>query len=116
MDAGAILNAKTARNQITGGVLFGLAAAMFEEGKVEGATGRISNANFADYVLPVNADTVPIDVHFLDYPDTRLSPTGARGIGELGTVGAAAAFANAVYNATGKRIRTLPITPDKLLT
>ncbi|MFC7588276.1 xanthine dehydrogenase family protein molybdopterin-binding subunit [Nonomuraea antimicrobica] len=116
VDAGAILNAKTARNQITGGVLFGLAAAMFEEGKVEGATGRISNANFADYVLPVNADTVPIDVHFLDYPDTRLSPTGARGIGELGTVGAAAAFANAVYNATGKRIRTLPITPDKLLT
>ncbi|WP_220449365.1 xanthine dehydrogenase family protein molybdopterin-binding subunit [Nonomuraea longispora] len=115
VDAGAILNAKTARNQITGGVLFGLAAAMFEEGKVEGATGRISNANLADYLLPVNADTTEIDVHFLDHPDTRLSPTGARGIGELGTVGAAAAFANAVYNATGKRIRTLPITPDKLL-
>ncbi|MEU6716452.1 xanthine dehydrogenase family protein molybdopterin-binding subunit [Nonomuraea sp. NPDC046802] len=115
VDAGAILNAKTARNQITGGVLFGLAAAMSEEGRVEGATGRISNANLADYLMPVNADTVEIDVHFLDYPDTRLSPTGARGIGELGTVGAAAAFANAVYNATGKRVRTLPITPDKLL-
>ncbi|MEV4018946.1 xanthine dehydrogenase family protein molybdopterin-binding subunit [Nonomuraea angiospora] len=116
VDAGAILNTKTARNQITGGVLFGLAAAMFEEGRVEGATGRISNANLADYLLPVNADTVEIDVHFLDYPDTRLSPTGARGIGELGTVGAAAAFANAVYNATGRRVRALPITPDKLLT
>ncbi len=116
VDAGTILNATTARNQITGGVLFGLAAAMFEEGKVEGATGRISNANLADYLLPVNADTAEIDVHFLDYPDTGLSPTGARGIGELGTVGAAAAFANAVYNATGKRVRSLPITADKLLT
>ncbi|MEO3888577.1 hypothetical protein [Nonomuraea sp. B5E05] len=84
-------------------------------GRVEGDTGRISNADLADYLLPVNADTVPIDVHFLDYPDTRLSPTGARGIGELGTVGAAAAFANAVYNATGERVRRLPITPDKLL-
>ncbi|WP_228011169.1 xanthine dehydrogenase family protein molybdopterin-binding subunit [Nonomuraea phyllanthi] len=115
VDAGAILNAKTARGQITGGVLFGLAAAMCEEGRVEGATGRISNANLADYLLPVNADTVEFDVHFLDHPDTRLSPTGARGIGELGTVGAAAAFANAVHNATGRRVRTLPITPDKLL-
>ncbi|MEO3801150.1 xanthine dehydrogenase family protein molybdopterin-binding subunit [Nonomuraea sp. B1E8] len=115
VDAGTILNTATARNQITGGVLFGLAAAMCEEGRVEGDTGRISNANLADYLLPVNADTVPIDVHFLDYPDTRLSPTGARGIGELGTVGAAAAFANAVYNATGERVRTLPITPDKLI-
>ena len=116
VDAGTILNATTARNQITGGVLFGLAAALCEAGRVEPATGRIANANLADYLLPVNADAVDIDVHFLDHPDTGLGGTGARGIGELGTVGAAAAFANAVYNATGIRVRALPITVDKLLT
>jgi xanthine dehydrogenase YagR molybdenum-binding subunit len=115
VDAGAILNAVTARNQITGGVLFGLAAALCEEGRVEAATGRISNADLAGYLLPVSADAVEIDVHFLDHPDTGLGPAGARGIGELGTVGAAAAFANAVFNATGVRVRTLPITVDKLL-
>ncbi|MGW4797010.1 xanthine dehydrogenase family protein molybdopterin-binding subunit [Nonomuraea sp. NPDC004297] len=114
VDAGRIYNETTARNQISGGVLFGLAAAMSEEARVEGATGRIANANLADYLLPVNADTVEVDVRFLDHPDLELSPTGARGIGELGTVGAAAAYANAVYNATGKRVRALPITPDKL--
>lgn len=115
VDAGTIINEKTARGQITGGVLFGLAAAMGEEVRVEGATGRISNANLADYLLPVNADTVEMDVHFLDHPDPAISSTGARGIGELGTVGAGAAYANAVFNATGKRIRSLPITADKLL-
>ncbi|MEV0614753.1 xanthine dehydrogenase family protein molybdopterin-binding subunit [Nonomuraea sp. NPDC050404] len=115
VDAGTIINEKTARGQITGGVLFGLAAAMAEEVRVEGATGRISNANLADYLLPVNADTVEMDVHFLDHPDPAISATGARGIGELGTVGAGAAYANAVFNATGVRVRSLPVTADKLL-
>ncbi|GAA4174669.1 xanthine dehydrogenase family protein molybdopterin-binding subunit [Phytohabitans flavus] len=115
VDAGAIVNRKAARNQIIGGLVFGTGAALLEASHVEPATGRIANANLADYLLHVNADIPDIDVHFLDHPDTAFSAVGARGIGELGTIGAAAAVANAVYNATGTRIRALPITPDKLL-
>lgn len=115
VDAGAIVNEKTARNQITGGVIFGIGPALFEQARVEGATGRIANANLADYLIPVNADIPAVDVHFLDHPDTNFSPIGARGLGELGTIGSAAAVANAVFHATGIRVRELPITPDTLL-
>ncbi|MEQ4304889.1 xanthine dehydrogenase family protein molybdopterin-binding subunit [Plantactinospora sp. B6F1] len=115
VDGGRIINAKTARSQIIGGVIFGIGHALLEGAVVEPETGRIANANFADYLLPVNADIPPIDVHFLDHPDLLFNPLGARGIGELGTVGVAAAIGNAVYNATGRRIRELPITLDKLL-
>ncbi|MEV0830093.1 hypothetical protein [Nonomuraea rubra] len=87
---------------------------LLEECHLEAATGRYANANFADYLVPVNADIPPIDLHFLDYPDTNYSEAGVRGIGELSSIGTAAAIANAIYNATGKRIRDLPITPDKL--
>ncbi|WP_291407718.1 hypothetical protein [Actinophytocola sp.] len=79
------------------------------------ATGRIANANLADYLIPVNADIPGIGVRFLDHPDPNVSAVGARGLGELGTIGSAAAIANAVQHATGIRVRDLPITPDKLL-
>jgi xanthine dehydrogenase YagR molybdenum-binding subunit len=115
VDGGTIVNAKTARSQIIGGVVFGIGQALLEGARVEPATGRIANANLADYLVPVNADVPPIDVHFLDHPDTVFNPVGARGIGELGTVGAAAAVGNAIYHATGRRVRELPITLDKLL-
>lgn len=115
VDGGLIVNTKTARSQIAGGVIFGIGHALMEDTRVEPATGRLANANLGDYLLPVNPDVPPIDVHFVQYPDTVFNPLGVRGIGELGTVGAAAAIANAVYNATGRRVRDLPITLEKLL-
>lgn len=115
IDAGRIINEVTARGQIVGGVLFGLGQALLEDARPEAGTGRFANANLADYLLPVHADTPDFDVHFLPYPDTDFNQLGARGIGEIGTVGSAAAIANAVYHATGIRVRDLPITVDKLL-
>ena len=115
IDAGRIVNAKTARNQIMGCLIMGVGAALLEETRVEATTGRLATANMASYLVPVNADTPRFDIQFLDHPDTNLSDLGARGIGELGIVGAAAAVANAVHNATGRRVRDLPITLDKLL-
>jgi xanthine dehydrogenase YagR molybdenum-binding subunit len=114
-DAGQIVNLKAARSQMVGGAIFGIGQALFEGSSVEVPSGRWANANLADYLLAVNADIPPIDVHFLNHPDTRFNPVGVRGIGELGNVGVAAAIGNAIYNATGKRIRDLPITLDKLL-
>ncbi len=115
IDAGTVINRKTARGQIIGGILFGIGQALLEGLRGEAGTGRFVNANLADYLVPVHADMPEFDVHFLDYPDHDFSLLGARGLGELGTVGTAAAIANAVYNATGQRIRDLPITADKLL-
>ncbi|MEV1175935.1 xanthine dehydrogenase family protein molybdopterin-binding subunit [Nonomuraea sp. NPDC049784] len=115
VDAGTIVNARTARSQIVGGIVMGIGQALLEDLRIEPETGRFGNATMADYLVPINADIPPIDVEFLNYPDTLLSDLGARGIGEFGIVGAAAAVANAVHNATGKRIRDLPITLDKLL-
>jgi xanthine dehydrogenase YagR molybdenum-binding subunit len=114
-DAGRIVSPDTARSQIIGGVIMGIGHALLEETRIEPATGRFANADMADYLVPVNADIPRIDVRFLDRPDTLLSPLGARGIGEFGIVGAAGAVANAVHNATGRRVRDLPITLDKLL-
>lgn len=113
-DAGTIVNPKAAASQIVGGLIMGIGHALLEETRMEG-TGRFANTNMASYLVPVNADIPPIDVHFLNYPDTFLSPLGARGIGEFSIVGAAGAIASAVHNATGRRIRDLPITLDKLL-
>ena len=115
VDAGLIVNPKTAASQIVGGAIFGIGQALLEGIQMEPATGRFANANLAEYLLPVNADVPPIDVHFVQYPDTAFNSAGVRGIGELGTVGSAAAIANAVFNATGRRVRDLPITLDKLL-
>jgi xanthine dehydrogenase YagR molybdenum-binding subunit len=114
IDAGTIVNPITARNQVLGSLVWGIGHALLEGTPVED-TGRFANATFADYLLPVNADIPTLDVHFLDHPDPHFPPNGGRGIGELGLVGAAAAIGNAVYHATGRRIRDLPITLDKLL-
>ncbi|MFD8600040.1 xanthine dehydrogenase family protein molybdopterin-binding subunit [Kitasatospora sp. NPDC059646] len=115
IDGGTIINPRTARAQIVGGILFGIGQALLEGIRVEPDTGRFANGNLADYLVPVHADMPDFDIHFLDHPDTDFTPLGARGIGELGVVGAAAAIANAVHDATGRRVRDLPITVDKLL-
>lgn len=115
IDGGTVVNEKTARSQIIGGVIFGIGHALLEDVTVEPNTGRLANTNLADYLVPTNTDVPPIDVHLLDYPDTAFNPLGVRGIGEIGTVGVAAAVGNAVHHATGTRIRDLPITLDKLI-
>ncbi|CCK26035.1 aldehyde oxidase and xanthine dehydrogenase, a/b hammerhead [Streptomyces davaonensis JCM 4913] len=114
VDVGRVVNAKTTRSQLVGGIIFGIGHALLETNPME-ASGRLAAGNLGEYLVPVNADIPDLDVHWLDHPDTVYSPFGARGVGELGTVGSAAAIGNAVYNATGIRIRDLPITLDKLL-
>lgn len=113
--AGLILNAKTARSQIIGGVVWGIGMALLEETLIDHNFGRVMNADIAEYHVPVNADIHDIQVIFVDEPDTSINRLGVKGVGEIGIVGVAAAIANAVYHATGKRIRDLPITIDKLL-
>ena len=109
------MNAKTGLSQLQGGIVWGVSQALFEESLLDPRFGRFANANLAEYHVPVNADIQSIDVTFVDEDDTRFNPLGARGIGEIGITGVAAALANAVYHATGKRVRDLPITLDKLL-
>ncbi|MEY9108881.1 xanthine dehydrogenase YagR molybdenum-binding subunit [Bradyrhizobium yuanmingense] len=113
--AGRILNTKTGRSQIMGGVVWGIGMALHEETVMDHRFGRIMNANIAEYHIPVNADVHDIDVIFVDEPDDRINRLGIKGLGEIGIVGVPAAIANAVYHATGKRIRRFPITLDKLL-
>jgi xanthine dehydrogenase YagR molybdenum-binding subunit len=113
--AGKILNPKTARSQITGGVVFGIGMALTEETFTDHALGRFMNHNLAEYHVPVNADIHEIDVIFVEEEDHKTSPLGVKGLGEIGIVGTAAAIANAVFHATGKRIRDLPITIDKVI-
>ena len=114
-DVGRLLNTKTGRSQLMGGIVWGIGAALEEESVLDARYGRFVNANLAEYHVPVNADIGTIDVTALDVPDTRFNSLGARGIGEIGITGVAAAVANAVYNATGVRVRDLPITLDKVL-
>jgi xanthine dehydrogenase YagR molybdenum-binding subunit len=113
-DCGRILNAKTASSQFRGGIVMGLGLALMEETQVDERTGRIVNPSLAEYHVPVHMDVPEIDVIWTDIPDPH-APMGARGIGEIGITGTAAAVANAVFNATGKRIRHLPLTLDKLI-
>jgi xanthine dehydrogenase YagR molybdenum-binding subunit len=113
--AGRILNTKTAASQIMGGVVWGIGMALHEETLLDHTFGRIMNANIAEYHVPVNADVHEIEVIFVDEPDDIVNPLGIKGLGEIGIVGVAAAVANAIYHATGKRVRDLPITVDKLL-
>jgi xanthine dehydrogenase YagR molybdenum-binding subunit len=113
--AGRILNTKTASSQIIGGVVWGIGMALHEETLVDHKYGRIMNANIAEYHVPVNADVHDIKVIFVDEPDDIVNPLGIKGLGEIGIVGVAAAIANAIYHATGKRVRDLPITLDKLM-
>lgn len=113
-DAGQILNAKMATSQFKGGIVMGIGLALTEETNFDERTGRIVNASLADYHVPVQMDVPPIDVLYTNKPDPQ-APMGARGIGEIGITGVGAAIANAVYNATGVRVRDLPITLDKVM-
>jgi xanthine dehydrogenase YagR molybdenum-binding subunit len=112
--AGRIINTKTAASQIMGSVVWGIGMALHEETLVDHNFGRIMNANIAEYHMPVNADVQDIKIIFVDEPDSTVNPLGIKGVGEIGIVGVAAAIANAVYHATGKRVRDLPITIDKI--
>ena len=113
--AGRIINPKTARSQILGGVVMGIGMALHEETFSDHRLGRWMNHNYAEYHIPAHADVEDIEVIFVDEPDPEVTPLGVKGLGEIGIVGTAAAVANAIFHATGKRVRSLPITIDKLL-
>jgi xanthine dehydrogenase YagR molybdenum-binding subunit len=113
--AGRIINPRLARSQLIGGMTMGISAALFEQSVVDPRFGHVVTQNFADYHIASNADIGRIDVAWLDETDEHANPMGSRGIGEIGIVGAAAAIANAAYNATGIRVRDLPITADRFL-
>ncbi len=115
IDGGRMMNAKTARNQILGGVVMGIGMGLFESTIYDTRNGHPINNNFADYIVPVNADIPEMDCIFLDYPDTALNEYGARGVGEIGLTGVASALTSALYHATGVRVRDLPIRMEQLL-
>jgi len=115
IDAGRMINPRTARNQIEGAVVMGVGMALFEECRYDTRSGAPVNNNLADYIVTSHADAPHIDVTFLDYPDHNLNELGARGVGEIGLAGVAPAIAAAVYHATGVRVRTLPVEIEKLL-
>jgi xanthine dehydrogenase YagR molybdenum-binding subunit len=112
---GRILNARLARSQLMGGMVWGIGMALHEHTVYDEKLGRIMTRDLADYHVPAHADVQAIEPYFLEEEDVHVDPAGVKGIGEIGITGAAAAIANAVFNATGKRVRSLPITPDKLL-
>ena len=113
--AGRILNPKTARSQILGGVVMGVGMALHEKAMTDHRIGRVMNHNLAEYHVPAHADIEDIEVIFVDEPDDKVNPLGVKGLGEIGIVGTAAAVANAIFHATGRRVREFPITIDKLL-
>jgi xanthine dehydrogenase YagR molybdenum-binding subunit len=114
--AGRIVNPKTTRSQCIGGMIGGIGMALMEHAVVDARNGRVVNANLAEYAVPVHADTPPVmDVLFVDERDPHVNPLGVKGVGEIAMVGVAPAITNAIFHATGKRIRELPVTPDKLL-
>ncbi|MBZ5758983.1 xanthine dehydrogenase family protein molybdopterin-binding subunit [Rhizobium sp. VS19-DR104.2] len=113
--AGKILNPKTARSQILGGVVMGIGMTLHEEGMWDHRSGRIMNHNLAEYHVPAHADIDDIDVIFVEEFDDKASPIGIKGLGEIGLVGVSAAIANAIFHATGKRQRNLPVTIDKII-
>jgi len=113
--AGRIINAKTARSQLIGAMTMGLGMALLEESVLDPRFGDYVNHDLASYHVPVNADVEDLDAVWIDEHDPLVNPIGAKGVGEIGIVGTAAAIANAVHHATGIRIRDLPIRPDKLI-
>jgi xanthine dehydrogenase YagR molybdenum-binding subunit len=113
--AGRIINTKTAASQVMGSVVWGIGMALHEETLIDHNFGRVMNANIAEYHVPVNADVHDIKVIFVEEPDSTVNPLGIKGVGEIGIVGVAAAVANAIYHATGKRVRDLPITLNKII-
>jgi xanthine dehydrogenase YagR molybdenum-binding subunit len=112
---GRLMNQKTGYSQLMGGIVWGIGLALLEETVIDPHAGRAVNANLGEYHVPVNADVGSIDVSVVDEDDRHVNPLGAKGIGEIGITGVGAAIANAVFHATGRRIRDLPITLDKLL-
>src|SRR5919202_1668757 len=113
---GRIVNPKTARSQCIGGMIGGIGMALMEHSVVDARNGRVPNANLAEYAVPVHADSPPVlEAIFLEEHDLHVNPLGVKGMGELATVGVAPAIANAIFHATGTRIRELPVTPEKLL-
>jgi xanthine dehydrogenase YagR molybdenum-binding subunit len=113
--AGTIVNPLAAYSQFMGGAIWGVSSALHEATEIDRNAARYVNKNFADYLIPVNADVPQLDVIFVPEEDTRVNPLGVKGIGEIGIVGMNAAVANAVFHATGKRIRDLPIRIEDLL-
>ena len=109
------MNAKTARSQALGSIVQGIGMALLEHTVYDGRNGRVITDNLADYLLPVNADVGKIEPHFLNIPDPVINLVGARGLGQLPITGVAAAIANAIYHASGVRVRKLPITVDKMM-
>ncbi|HUC65364.1 MAG TPA: molybdopterin cofactor-binding domain-containing protein [Stellaceae bacterium] len=114
-DAGRIINPKTARSQAIGGIIWGVGQALLEQSETDPALGRFLNRNYSGYLVPSNADIPDPDAHFVGDFDAEASPLGAKGLGELTAVSVAPAIANAVYHATGKRVRDLPITVEKVM-
>jgi xanthine dehydrogenase YagR molybdenum-binding subunit len=114
-DAGTIINEKTAANQMKGGAVGGIGMALMEHARIDDRFGRYVTKDLADYHVPVHADAPAIEVAFVNQPDLLVNALGTKGIGEISTIGVAPAIANAIFNATGKRVRELPITPDKLV-
>jgi xanthine dehydrogenase YagR molybdenum-binding subunit len=113
---GRIVNPKLSRSQCIGGMIGGIGMALMEHSVVDGRNGRVPNANFAEYAVPVHADAPSVmEAIFVEEHDPHVNPLGVKGVGEIAMVGVAPAITNAVFHATGKRIRTLPVTPDKLL-
>lgn len=114
-DVGAIINYKTARSQSIGGIVGGIGMALMEHSAMDHRFGRYVTTDFANYHIPVHADIPPIEVYYIDRPDIHVNPIGSKGLGEIAIVGVAGAIANAVFHATGRRVRELPITPEKLI-
>jgi len=114
-DCGTIVSPKTARSQIIGGTIMGTGMGLMEEVVIDHRYGRLVNNDFANYHVPIQADIPQCEALFVNKPDPYINPMGAKGMGEIATIGVCAALANAVFNATGKRVRDLPITPDKLI-
>lgn len=113
--AGRIVNPRLARSQVISGMVGAIGMALFEHTIIDRGTGRIANATLADYLVPVNADIATLEAFFVDEHDPHVNPLGVKGLAELAVIGVAPAIANAVFHATDKRVRELPITPEKLL-
>jgi xanthine dehydrogenase YagR molybdenum-binding subunit len=114
-DIGRVLNQKTARSQAIGGIVFGIGMALLEHTAIHPTFGTVVSPDLAGYLLPVHADVPAVDALFVEVEDPHVNSLGAKGVGEIGITGVAAAIANAVYHATGRRVRDLPITPEALL-